>query len=40
MAIARQGIERLGGSFRLENRATGGLVQILRLPLAGTGAAD
>ena len=40
MAIARQGIERLGGSIRLENRATGGLVQILRLPLAGTGAAD
>ena len=38
MAIARQGIERLGGSIQLENRVSGGLVQILRLPL--TAAAD
>ena len=35
MAIARQGIERLGGDIQLENRVSGGLVQILRLPLAG-----
>ena len=39
MAIARQAVERLGGTITLENRAPSGLCQRVRLPLGpATGA--